>query len=100
MISHTLMNILVLSGCLFILIGSIGLLKLPDFFCRSHAVTKSATLGISLLLLGSFFVLSDTISIIKILAIILFQFATIPLSGHIIGLISYQKNIKRWKEDK
>ena len=93
-------TVMIILGSLFIFIGSLGLIKLPDFFCRSHAVTKSSTLGISLLLIGSWLQLSGIVADIKIVAIIIFQFATIPLSGHLIGLISYKKNIKRWNPNK
>ena len=38
-------------GGLFLAISSIGLLRLPDFYTRAHAVGKSETLG-SILVLG------------------------------------------------
>ena len=42
-------DLLALGGALFFLISAIGLLRLPDFFCRVHAPTKAATLGVMLL---------------------------------------------------
>ena len=42
-------DLLALAGALFFLISAIGLLRLPDFFCRIHAPTKAATLGVMLL---------------------------------------------------
>ena len=38
-----------LVSVLFMLVGSIGMVRLPDLFMRLHAPTKSSTLG-----LGSF----------------------------------------------
>jgi heme/copper-type cytochrome/quinol oxidase subunit 3 len=50
--SEILTAILVLSGALLILAAAIGVLRLPDVLCRSHAVAKALTLGIFLMLLG------------------------------------------------
>jgi Mg2+ and Co2+ transporter CorA len=49
-----IVSILILIGAIFNLIGSIGLVKLPDFFTRLHAPTKATTLGIGSILLASF----------------------------------------------
>ena len=40
-------------GVLFLLISSIGIIRLPDVLSRMHAVGKAATLGISALLLSA-----------------------------------------------
>ncbi len=34
-------------GAFFMLVGSIGMIRLPDLFMRLHAPTKSSTLGSS-----------------------------------------------------
>jgi len=39
-------------GLLFFLAGTIGLLRLPDLFCRLHALTKADNLGLGLLAAG------------------------------------------------
>ena len=40
-------------GGVFALVGSIGLLRLPDFFMRLHAPTKATTLGVGGVLVAS-----------------------------------------------
>ncbi len=42
----------VTGGAFFLLVGSIGLIRLPDFYTRNHATGKSDTLGIMLVLFG------------------------------------------------
>ena len=42
-----------LIGAFFMLVGGIGMIRLPDLFMRLHAPTKSSTLG-----LGSFLIAS------------------------------------------
>lgn len=41
-----------LLGGSFVLIGSIGLTRMPDFFMRLHGPTKATTLGMGGILLG------------------------------------------------
>jgi hypothetical protein len=44
---------LIVLGALFVLLGSIGLARLPDFLTRLHGPTKATTLGVGALLLAS-----------------------------------------------
>jgi len=39
-------------GIVFMLMGSIGILRLPDFYSRTHAVSKSDTLGVFFVIIG------------------------------------------------
>lgn len=45
--------ILVIAGTLFVLLGSVALVKLPDFYTRLHGPTKATTLGLGSLVLAS-----------------------------------------------
>jgi multicomponent K+:H+ antiporter subunit G len=45
--------VLVIAGAAFSLIGSIGLLRMPDFFTRLHGPSKATTLGMGSILLAS-----------------------------------------------
>jgi multicomponent K+:H+ antiporter subunit G len=40
-------------GAMFLLVGSIGLFRLPDFYMRLHGPTKASTLGIGAILMAS-----------------------------------------------
>ena len=48
-----LLSALILLGAGFTLIGSLGLLRLRDFYSRLHAPTKATTLGVGSLLIAS-----------------------------------------------
>lgn len=78
-------------GLFFFLIGSIGLIRLPDAISRLHATTKADTLGAGFILLA--FVLREGISFIsvKIILIIVFVWLTNPTGAHLIGKIAYEK---------
>ena len=80
-------GLFLITGGLFLLVGSIGLFRLPDFFMRLHAPTKASTLGIGSILTASIIFFSfkgDGISIKEFL-IILFMFLTAPISAHMLS---------------
>ena len=89
------MNILVIlslaAGIFFFAVGVIGLLRLPDVFCRMHATTKCDTLGAGLILF-SLMLHRGLLSAesIKLLFIIIFIWLTNPTSAHIIAKAAYR----------
>lgn len=95
--TEILTAILVLSGALLILAAAIGVLRLPDALCRSHAVAKALTLGIFLMLLGLWVDQGEKQIALKILLAIFFQVVTIPVGSHLIGLLAFEKNVARWR---
>lgn len=74
-----------LLGGSFVLIGSIGLARMPDFFMRLHGPTKATTLGMGGILLGSifFFSLTGEVSVHELL-ITIFLLITAPISAHML----------------
>ena len=50
---EAVVSALVIIGALFTLIGSLGLLRMPDFFTRLHGPSKATTVGIGSLLVAS-----------------------------------------------
>jgi multicomponent Na+:H+ antiporter subunit G len=44
--------LLLLAGCFFIFAGTVGMLRLPDVYCRLHAMTKADNLGLLLICLA------------------------------------------------
>ena len=82
-----LLSILLLTGALFILLGSIALVKLPDFFMRLHGPTKATTLGTGAILIASginFSGHAEGLSLHEIL-ITLFLFMTAPVGAHLMA---------------
>ena len=80
--------VLILLGALFILLGSIGLARLPDFLTRLHGPTKATTLGVGAMLLASaIFFSSGTNEGISLheLAILFFLFITAPVTAHLLA---------------
>lgn len=89
--SITLIEILVsfflLIGASFALIGSIGLIRLPDFYLRLHGPAKATTLGVGGVLIGSMIFFSNRgegLSLHELL-VTMFLFITAPVSAHIVA---------------
>lgn len=77
-------------------LSAVGLVRLPDVYTRSHAASKSSTLGVLFTLVGTlfFFVVSEGIFSIRLLLGIFFVFLTAPVSAHLICRSAYRSNVK------
>lgn len=77
----------ILLGGGFMLIGSIGLARLPDFYMRLHGPTKATTLGIGSLLIASmlYFAQSDGVFSVHELLVTLFLFISAPVSAQMLA---------------
>ncbi|QJD58874.1 Na+/H+ antiporter subunit G [Pseudomonas sp. gcc21] len=93
---------LILIGSVFALIGSIGLLKLPDFFMRLHGPTKATTLGVGALVIGSLIYFStkgDGLSMHELL-ITIFLFITAPTSANMMAQAAMHLQLQRVERTK
>jgi multicomponent K+:H+ antiporter subunit G len=87
LVVEALIALLILVGSFFLLVGSLGLAKLPDLMRRLHGPTKATTLGIGTVLIASmtyFSVLERDLSVHELL-IALFLFLTAPVSAQMIA---------------
>lgn len=77
---------LVLIAAFFLLVGAVGLARLPDFYMRLHAPTKSSTLGVGGVLLASMLVSASLGHAgMAELMITLFVFVTAPVSANLMA---------------
>lgn len=79
--------ILLLIGGAFVLVGSIGLARLPDIFTRLHGPTKATTLGLGAIIVAV--MLHETVregrAELAEIAISLFLFMTAPVVAHLLS---------------
>lgn len=87
---------LVIVGAIFTFIGSLGLVKLPDFYMRLHGPTKATTLGVGSILIASsiFFTTSSDVFSLHEILIVLFLFITAPVSAHLMAKAALHIKIK------
>jgi len=85
-------------GAFITFLSTYGVMRLPDVYCRSHALAKSMPLGINLMLIAAWIYLGHDFIGFKTILAIAFQAISIPVSGHILALLAFKKNIPRWKQ--
>lgn len=86
MLIEVLVSFFLIAGAGFVLVGAIGLVRLPDVFSRLHAPTKASTLGVGAVLAGSlvYFTFYRGGFSIHELLVILFLFITAPVSANLL----------------
>lgn len=84
-----------LAGIFFLTVAGVGVLRLPDAYCRSHALGKAMTLGVILLILAMGIVV-DGLAWWKVLAAVIAQLVTIPVASHLFCLIAYRRKLRHW----
>lgn len=82
-----LVSILLLIGGFFVLVGSVGLSRLPDFYTRLHAPTKATTLGMGGILIASMILMTYEQGYLSLheLLITLFLLITAPVTAHMLA---------------
>tara|TARA_X000001036_G_scaffold420313_1_gene441047 strand:+ start:606 stop:920 length:315 start_codon:yes stop_codon:yes gene_type:complete len=81
--------IFIVLGSLLILVGSVGLIRLPDFWSRLHAASISDTGGVFFLILGMMLQASSIWIFLKLLAVGIFLFISSPTASHAIANAAY-----------
>ncbi len=76
---------LVVVGCFFLTVGTVGLLRFPDVYNRMHATTKSTTLGAASLFLAGVVNFGAFGPDVPSLVGIVFLFVTAPTGAHMIA---------------
>ena len=73
---------LLISGSVLIIIGAIGIIRMPDVFCRMHAAGIIDTSGAGLVLAGLILQAGFTQVTVKLILIGAFLFFTSPTTTH------------------
>lgn len=90
-ILHTIGAIVSLIGAVFLFLGSLGLLRMPDAYNRIQAGTKASTLGTMLSLLGLGMIMPGWFG--KIVILIIFVLITNPVSSHVLARAAHFSGI-------
>jgi multicomponent Na+:H+ antiporter subunit G len=77
--------VLLVIGCLFFLVGTLGLFRLPDTLTRIHALTKADNLGLGFIVLGLLPSVAGPATAAKILLIWLVALAASATAAHLVG---------------
>jgi multicomponent Na+:H+ antiporter subunit G len=88
--------ILIVSGIFFLTVGSIGVIRLPDFYSRSHAMGKADTLGLLLCLIGLALYNGFAFSSVKLILIAVFVALANPVASHALARAAFRRGIIPW----
>ncbi len=84
--------LLLLSGTVFLLLGGLGLVRMPDIYNRIQAGTKATTLGTMFSLAGTAFLYPEWT--LKLLLIGIFLLFTNPLSSQVLARAAHRTGTK------
>lgn len=86
-------------GAFFFLVGTIGVLRLPDFYARTHAATKCDTLGAGAILTGlAALTAADGgyLDGLKLLVIAGLVLVSSPTAAHALARAAHRTGLKPW----
>ncbi|MBQ8933203.1 MAG: monovalent cation/H(+) antiporter subunit G [Lachnospiraceae bacterium] len=87
-------DVLIIISLFFAFAGTVGLLRMPDFFCRMHSSTNIATLGIlGVVIAGILYALiylGDGSMAVKLGIIGLFNILANPIASHALANGAYK----------
>ncbi|MFO7724418.1 MAG: monovalent cation/H(+) antiporter subunit G [Oceanipulchritudo sp.] len=98
-INEIIGSLLILVGLFFMIVGSFGLLRLPDFFARTHAASKVDTVGIVIALIGIAFLGKGHLDAHKALLAAFLIMLTNPVSAHALAKAAHEAGHKPWKKE-
>ena len=91
-----LANALLVVGLLFILAGVLGILRLPDFYTRLHAMGKCDTLGVTLVLFALAIYAGASLVTVKVLLLSVFIGLANPVATHALGRAAMKSGLEPW----
>ncbi len=82
------------AGLFFVLAGTLGVLRLPDFYTRLHAAGMTDTLGAELILLALIVQSGFSQMSLKLLLVALFLLITSPTATHVIAHSAHKEGLE------
>jgi multicomponent Na+:H+ antiporter subunit G len=103
---NVLVLILIVCGLVFFTGGTVGILRLPDFYSRLHPAGKLDTGGQLLLMTAmALYILQDfslqnSLTAVKMLLIVVFVYITSPTATHAIVDAGVRAGLKPWIKER
>lgn len=92
--------ILLCGGGVFVLIGGIGALRLPDFYTRLHAASLTETMATILIFFGMVLQAEFSLEALKLAAIMLFLLLTAPTASYALANAALESGMRPNAEKK
>ena len=87
----------IVAGLFFMLVGSIGVLRMPDVYTRLHAAGMTDTLGAGFLILGMCFQTGFTLLTLRLLLVYAFLLFTSPIGTHALARAALSGKVEPYR---
>ena len=88
-----LSGLCIAAGIVALITGSLGLIRLPDLFSRTHAVGMMDTAGVGFIILGLIIHEGFTLVSVKLALVGIFLFFTSPIATHAVAQVAYKSGV-------
>lgn len=85
---------LLAGGSFFILVGALGMVRMPDVYTRMHAASLVDTLGAGLFLAGLMIQGGMTLVTVKLLLMLVFVFFASPTASYALANAAWSQDLK------
>ena len=97
------MNILsiifIVAGLFFLIVAAIGVIRFPDVYSRSHAVSLTDSLGAFFMLVGIALHEGLSINMLKILVVLILLYILNPVIAHATVRAALRSGLKPWQKE-
>lgn len=90
---------LILVGLFFLLVAAIGVIRFPDVYTRSHAVSLTDSLGALFLLSGLALYDGITTNLVKILVVLTLLYLLNPVIAHATVRSAHRSGLEPWSKE-
>lgn len=85
-------------GAFFCVVGALGMLRLPDFYTRTHPASMIDTMGAALILIGLCFQATSWAVAVRLVVIFVLILITSPTAAHALVKAAYAHGVRIGKD--
>lgn len=89
--------VLLAAGLFFHAVAALGVVRMPDFYTRLHAVSEAETLGMMLLVGAAMLWAGPTLTSVKLLLLAVFLLGSNPTSTHALARAARRIGLRPWR---
>lgn len=86
--------VLLTVGSVFVVIGAIGIVRMPDIYTRLHAASLIETIGAGAILIGLMLQAGLTLVTLKLVMVLLVFIFTAPVATHAVAQAALHQEVK------
>jgi len=83
-------------GAFFFIVGTLGIMRFPDFYARTHAATKCDTVGAGSILLALAVLRGFTPDMPKLILLAALIMLSSPTAAHALARAAYRTGLQPW----